>query len=238
MKKMSRLMTAAAVCTVCACIAVFSGCKKDKGEFENEYGEGVVIWEDTEEGQEGSAVGSDILKDGINIEANGSQDAAGDGNSAEEQGSFDNPASDNNGGADSASGANQNAGNDGSESGQTGSNTGTAGNKTDSNTGSNGSQTGGNGTQSSGNTGNNTNQSGNGQTNNSGSTTKAPSDMTYAEYLKLSRKEQQEFYESFDDPQDYIEWHRKAEAAYEKDKDVIDTSGGVIDLEEILGGKK
>ncbi len=63
--------------------------------------------------------------------------------------------------------------------------------------------------------------------------------VTYEEYNAMSGKEQEAFYNSFDNAGDYFKWHKAAKKAYEDSKnDIVIGGDGSIDLGEILNGKK
>ncbi len=59
--------------------------------------------------------------------------------------------------------------------------------------------------------------------------------MTYGEYKSLSPVEQQAYYESFSDPEDFIAWYSQAKAAYDAQQSEMEIgSGGGIDLGDYI----
>lgn len=64
---------------------------------------------------------------------------------------------------------------------------------------------------------------------------KPNTDLTYAEYLKMTPVEQQAYYESYENVMDFIAWHNAAKAKYDAEKDSIQIEGGNIDIGEIMG---
>ncbi|MFQ8767566.1 MAG: hypothetical protein ACLR8U_14415 [Oscillospiraceae bacterium] len=52
----------------------------------------------------------------------------------------------------------------------------------------------------------------------------------------MSEDEQYEFYEKFDSPKAFYEWKKKAEAAYDDNKNVIEVKPGeTIDIGDLVG---
>ena len=92
-------------------------------------------------------------------------------------------------------------------------------------------------TNNSGNNGSTDNSGNNG--NNGGSTTPSSGkleDTTWEQYLAMSEDEQYEFYEKFDSPKAFYEWKKKAEAAYDDNKNVIEVKPGeTIDIGDLVG---
>ena len=62
--------------------------------------------------------------------------------------------------------------------------------------------------------------------------------MDYASYKALSPKEQRAYMESFEDMDAFFEWYNAEKDKYEKENPSIEIDGGVIDLDEIVNGKK
>ena len=61
--------------------------------------------------------------------------------------------------------------------------------------------------------------------------------VTYESYNAMSAEDQQAFYLSFADPQDFFNWYNKAKEEYDKSNDnIIVGEDGVIDLEDLIGG--
>ncbi|MBQ3527179.1 MAG: hypothetical protein IJA52_01290 [Clostridia bacterium] len=54
-----------------------------------------------------------------------------------------------------------------------------------------------------------------------------PEPMTYAEFIELSAVEQQAYFESFDNIQDYFDWYNDALEKYEEEQNKIEGSGSV-----------
>lgn len=90
------------------------------------------------------------------------------------------------------------------------------------------------------NSGNNSSTDNSGNNGNNGGSTTPPSgkleDTTWEQYLAMSEDEQYEFYEKFDSPKAFYEWKKKAEAAYDDNKNVIEVKPGeTIDIGDLVG---
>ena len=60
---------------------------------------------------------------------------------------------------------------------------------------------------------------------------------TYEDYNAMSAEEQQAFYLSFSDPQDFFNWYNAAKEEHDKNSgDIVLGEDGVIDLEDLFGG--
>lgn len=63
--------------------------------------------------------------------------------------------------------------------------------------------------------------------------------LTYEAYNAMSAEEQQAFYLSFADPQDFFDWYNAAKEDHEKNNgNIIIGEDGVIDLEDLFGGNE
>ena len=62
-----------------------------------------------------------------------------------------------------------------------------------------------------------------------------PAPLTYEEYNAMSREDQQAYFESFDNMQDYFEWYNDALAKYESEQEKIE-GDGPIDIGDIFNG--
>ncbi|MBE7056437.1 MAG: hypothetical protein E7388_03220 [Ruminococcaceae bacterium] len=62
--------------------------------------------------------------------------------------------------------------------------------------------------------------------------------LDYATYKAMKPSEQQAYMESFNDMDAFFEWYNAAKDKYEKENPSIEVDGGVIDLEDIVNGKK
>ena len=62
---------------------------------------------------------------------------------------------------------------------------------------------------------------------------------TYEDYNAMSAEEQQAFYLSFSDPQDFFDWYNAAKEAHDKNSgNVVLGEDGVIDLGDLFGGNE
>jgi len=62
-----------------------------------------------------------------------------------------------------------------------------------------------------------------------------PEPMTYAEFIAMSPYDQQAYFESFENMQDYFDWYNNALAEYEKEQNKQEADGP-IDIGEIING--
>ena len=64
-------------------------------------------------------------------------------------------------------------------------------------------------------------------------------DLTYQEYLAMTKQEQDDFYHKFDPEEDFFKWYKAAKKTYEDNSNNIIIGGdGSIDLGDILNGNK
>ncbi len=60
-------------------------------------------------------------------------------------------------------------------------------------------------------------------------------DLTYAQYISLSAKDQQAYYEAFQSDEAFFAWYRAAKAEFEEQKDAGTVSGGKVDISDYIG---
>ena len=68
----------------------------------------------------------------------------------------------------------------------------------------------------------------------------AVKDVTYEDFINMSGAEQEALHDSFGSAKDFFDWRNALKKEYDEEqaKDQIIIDGGVIDLEEIINGKK
>lgn len=59
----------------------------------------------------------------------------------------------------------------------------------------------------------------------------------YENYMEMSGEEQQKFFESYENPEDFFEWYNAAKAEYDKQNQAVVVEGGSINLEDYIGKK-
>ena len=59
--------------------------------------------------------------------------------------------------------------------------------------------------------------------------------LTYEEFWDLSGKEQQEYYDTFDNVDDFFAWYNAAKAKFEAEHPGVDAGDGEIDLGDLVG---
>lgn len=59
----------------------------------------------------------------------------------------------------------------------------------------------------------------------------------YEQYLSMSAKDQQAFYESFESVDAYFAWLNSAKAEYEKNQNSTELEGGSVDIGDLMGGE-
>lgn len=57
--------------------------------------------------------------------------------------------------------------------------------------------------------------------------------MTYEKYIALSPEKQQEYFESYSDPEDFFKWYNTSKAEYDKEHEA-DVEGGSIDIGDYM----
>ncbi len=60
--------------------------------------------------------------------------------------------------------------------------------------------------------------------------------LTYAEYLKMTKQEQDDFYASFEDPMEFFQWFNAVKAIYDEERKENEFDGGSIDIGGMSGG--
>lgn len=59
--------------------------------------------------------------------------------------------------------------------------------------------------------------------------------LTYAEYLEMSKEEQDDFYASFEDPAEFFQWFDAVKAIYDEYREENQYDGGAIDIGGMSG---
>ena len=59
--------------------------------------------------------------------------------------------------------------------------------------------------------------------------------LTYSEYLEMSKAEQDEFYNSFEDPNEFFAWFDAVKAIYDEERKENQFNGGSIDIGGMSG---